>query len=81
MPEFIDKATRAQTCRHKIDQCVRRAREAERNLQGPGAEKYRELRDEAIADARYWKTELEKTTHGPSTDRSVRRLFGERDNL
>lgn len=60
MAKFYDMEKRRRTCRHKLDRCVRFARESNRDWIDTGARPFKQMRDEAIQDARYWKEELLK---------------------
>lgn len=59
---FFDSERRAAQCREKLGRCMRLAQEHDESLRRTGGRKYLELREEALADAKYWQTELEATT-------------------
>lgn len=63
MAKFYDTERRAEMCRRKLARCVRFARESNQDWIETGHLAFKQLRNEAIQDARYWKGELQQC-HG-----------------
>ena len=67
MTRFYDQKRRAASCRRKLDRCIRFARESNLDWIDTGARPFKQMRDEAMHDARYWKQELQQCKPEPTT--------------